>query len=225
MEGSGRELLASLLTGATPADDGSIRVNGAEVPLSDVRSAMAAGLALIPADRAAKGIVKGLSVRENIVLSRYTDVRRGMSGLFSIRRARERAQVDRWIETLDIRPGDKEQAVGALSGGNQQKVVLARALRLEPRVIVLDEPTQGVDVGARVRIYEQIADAARAGAAVVWCSSTDDELANECDRVFVMQAGHVSAELSGGALTEDALAAEALRTTNVRTINVTKDPV
>jgi ribose transport system ATP-binding protein len=221
LEGSGRELVASLLAGAERPDGGSLHVDGKAVAPGHVRSAMRAGIALLPADRGARGVVPDLSVRENVLLSRYTDVRSGAAGLFRLRRTAERDAVDEWVQRLDVRPQDQDRHVRTLSGGNQQKVVLARTLRLAPRVLVLDEPTQGVDVGARVKIYEQVADAARTGMAVVMCSSTDAELANECDRVLVMRAGRIAAELSGAQLTEDAIASESLSSAAVGRAPVT----
>lgn len=211
VDGSGREAVAGLLCGACDTDAGTVCVNDRPVPSGDVRAAMREGLVLLPADRKLKGIVSQLSLRENLLVSRYADVRRGWRGAFAIRRRSEREQVSHWLGALEVRPPDPEAAIGTLSGGNQQKVVLSRVLRLQPKVLVLDEPTQGVDIGARAKIYEQIAEVARGGAAVVLCSSTDEELANECDRVIVLRGGRIAATLSGSCLTEDAISTECLR--------------
>ncbi len=211
VDGSGREAVASLLSGARDIDSGDIRVNGRPVPSGNVRAAMREGIVLLPADRKLKGIVGELSVRENLLVSCYADVRRGWHSAFAIQRRSELKRVNHWFDALEVRPPDPEAAIGTLSGGNQQKVVLSRVLRLRPRVLVLDEPTQGVDIGARAKIYEQIAEAARGGAAIVLCSSTDEELANECDRVIVLRGGRIAATLSGSGLSEDAVSTECLR--------------
>jgi flagellar motor protein MotB len=118
------------------------------------------------------------------------------------------------------------QPIGELSGGNQQKAVLARWLRTEPRVLLLDEPTQGVDVGAKAAIYQQIAEAAREGMAVLIASSDAEELVHLCDRVLVLRAGMVSAELAGANLTEERLVAETLGATSDRkNMKVAREPV
>lgn len=211
VDGSGREAVAAFLSGARGIEAGVIRVNGRAVPSGDVRAAMREGMVLLPAERKLKGIVAESSVRENLLISRYADLRRGWRSAFAIRRRSELGVVKHWLDVLEVRPSAPEAAIGTFSGGNQQKVVLARVLRLAPKVLLLDEPTQGVDVGARAKIYERIAEAARGGAAIVLCSSTDEELANECDRVMVLRAGRVAAALSGAELTEDAITAECLR--------------
>lgn len=210
LEGSGREQVAGLISGADKPLSGDIEINGSRVQPGDIRASLRAGLALLPAERVVRGIVGELSVCENVMLSGYSTMRRGPERLYAIQRGQEHQTIVSWMDRLDVRPSEPGRATRTLSGGNQQKVVLARVLRRGPRVLVLDEPTQGVDVGARAKIYEEIAAAATAGMAVIICSSDDAELAHECDRVLVMREGQLTCELSGARLTEESIAAEAL---------------
>jgi ribose transport system ATP-binding protein len=190
--GSGREEVASLLFGAVPGA-GSVSVEGREIEPERPDQAIEAGVALVPADRGRDGLVGEMTIAENMTLARlqpYWDHMRLDS-------KRERAEVLTWIERLDIQPPRPGAPVHTLSGGNQQKVVLAKWLRLDPTVLLLDEPTQGVDVGAKVGIYRAIDHAASGGAAVLLASSDGEELALVCDRVLVLRRGRVHAELEG----------------------------
>jgi ribose transport system ATP-binding protein len=201
LTGSGREEILPLLFGAV-SRAGSVRVDGHEVAPGP-RSAMASGLALVPADRRGQGAIVGLAVRENCTL---TDLRRHSARTTAwLDRSGERAEVDAWIERLDVRPRRTEAVFGTLSGGNQQKVVLAKWLRRNPRVVLLDEPTQGVDVHAKATIHGLARDAAAAGAVVVIASSDDTELCDTCDRVLVLRDGRVVAEVDGERLTPEEL--------------------
>jgi ribose transport system ATP-binding protein len=208
--GSGRDQVADLVACASVPQSGRVRVGGVTLRPGRLRQAARQGVALVPADRVRKALIPLMSVSENLTLSQLGDLRTGVLGLGRLRRRREAAEVDRWFERLDVRPRTPRRAIKLLSGGNQQKVILARALRTRPRVLVLDEPTQGVDIGARALIYDLVTSAARDGMAVVLCSSDSAELANECDRVVVLREGRVGAELSGDSLTEDAIFAETL---------------
>ncbi|KHL02470.1 sugar ABC transporter ATP-binding protein [Sinomonas humi] len=208
--GSGREVIAELIMGAQVREGGDVRIRGESVRAGDIKTNIKNGMAFVPSDRPRKGMIREMSVTENMTLSRLSDIRSGWLRLWHLPRSKERAEVDKWIEKLDIRPQRPDQAIRTLSGGNAQKVVLARALRIAPKVLILDEPTQGVDVGARARIYDLIASAARDGAGVLLCSSDAAELAGECDRVLVLRNGRIQVELSGGKLTEDVIFAETL---------------
>jgi ribose transport system ATP-binding protein len=146
-------------------------------------------------------------VRENLTLPQ---LRTGRGGWLSLRK--ERADAERWLDRLGVRPAGAERVFSTLSGGNQQKVVLARWMRCGARVLVLDEPTQGVDVGAKSMIYQSLTDAARSGAAVIVASSDNEELARLCDRVIVLRDGRAGPELYGAALTADAIARQSLAT-------------
>ena len=201
--GSGRDELASLLFGAKRPVRGEVRIAGRTV--GGPRSAIIAGMALVPADRKGLGCIPDHTVRENVVLPRL-----GPFGRYWLRRSAERSEAARWVTEVDVRPADPERRIITLSGGNQQKAVLARWLRTSPSVLVLDEPTQGVDVGAKASIYELLAKSAEDGTAVIMCSSDSEELAHVCDRVLVLRGGRVATELSGGSLTSDRIVQEIL---------------
>ena len=201
LTGSGREELLPLLYGSVPRD-GSVSVGDVEIRGGDPRAASRAGVALVPADRHRQGLVLNMTVRENTTLTRLKTFR---SPIGAISSKRELAEVREWLMRLDVRPPLPERAIWSLSGGNQQKIALAKWLRLEPRVVLLDEPTQGVDVGAKATIHQLVADVARRGAAVVIASSDDEEICDVCDRVFVLRDGMIVAELTGGDLTTDKL--------------------
>jgi ribose transport system ATP-binding protein len=200
LTGSGREEVLPLLFG-TAARGGDVRLDGHLVPCNP-RVAMAAGMALVPADRRAEGAVVGLSVRENCTL---TDLKRHSGRSWLLNRSGERAEVREWVERLDIRPPRPDAIFGTLSGGNQQKVVLAKWLRRKPRALLLDEPTQGVDVHAKATIHALAREVAAEGAVVLIASSDDTELCDICDRVLVMRNGAVVAEVEGDRLTPEEL--------------------
>jgi ribose transport system ATP-binding protein len=202
LTGSGREEILQLLFGARQGQ-GELRVGDAHLDLAAVepRAAIRAGLALVPADRHRKGGVLRMSLAENCTLTDLDRHRR----LGAIRRGSERAEVDDWLAALDVRPPMATMALDALSGGNQQKVVIAKWLRLKPRVLLLDEPTQGVDVGAKASIHALLRRAADDGAAVVIASSDDEEIADTCDRALVLRDGRIVGELAGEALSMEAL--------------------
>jgi ribose transport system ATP-binding protein len=205
--GSGREALAGLLFGARRRAAGAVEVLGAALPAGNPGAAIAAGVAYVPADRHADGAVMEMSVRENLTLPGLRPLRRAFARLDRRTEAREARE---WIDAVDLRPAEPGRRLELFSGGNQQKVVIAKWLRLEPRVLLLDEPTQGVDVGAKLAIYELIEQAARGGAAVLVSSTDAKELIEVCDRVLVMRDGEIVAELSGDGLQEERLLAEEL---------------
>jgi ribose transport system ATP-binding protein len=203
LTGSGREELLPLLFGAAPRYDGVVRIEETSIPAAHPSAAIAAGMAMVPSDRHSAGSVTSLTVRENLVL---TDLRRHTTCLGTLRRNAERAECRQWVASLDIRPSDPDVAFASLSGGNQQKVVLAKWLRMRPRVLLLDEPTQGVDVHAKAIIHHLARDIASGGAAVVVASSDDEELRECCDRVLVLRDGHIVGELRGNEITAHDLA-------------------
>jgi ABC-type sugar transport system ATPase subunit len=200
--GSGREEIGGLIFGAERRREGTVAVDGVALPAGDVVAAVDHGVAFVPADRSRHGAVMTMDVRENLTLPGLGSVRRRF-GL--IDRDVERTEARRWADTVGLRPRRLETRLANFSGGNQQKVVLAKWLRNSPRVLVLDEPTQGVDVGAKATIYELIQQAAAAGTAVLLSSSDTKELSSVCDRVLVVENGEVLNEFSGRALTEIAL--------------------
>jgi len=191
--GSGREEVSSVLFGAKPGSHESVRVGEHELSTLDPRRAIAAGVAYVPGDRRREGAVMTMSARENMTLPRLRPLR----NLFGrLDQRAERREVECWVERVALRPPDPERTLELFSGGNQQKVVLAKWLRNAPKVLLMDEPTQGVDVGAKAGIFELVAEAAAAGAGVLICSSDAKELALICDRVLVMRNGLVVAEVS-----------------------------
>jgi ABC-type sugar transport system ATPase subunit len=205
--GSGREHIAGLLFGAQPRTGGDVAVQGSQLAPGDPRAAIGAGVAYVPGDRHADGAVMPMRVRENLTLPDLLRLRRRFGQLD---RSAERREVAEWVERVALRPAEPERPLELFSGGNQQKVVLAKWLRNDPRVLLLDEPTQGVDVGAKSSIYHLVRDAAARGAAVLMTSSDTAELASMCDRVVVMRGGCAVAEVRGGDLTEERLVIESV---------------
>ena len=204
--GSGRSELAQAVFGLRPLHAGNVRVEGREVTISDPARAVAAGLAYLPEDRLHQGIFGGLSVRANAVVSALNRLARGP--LASA--ARERAATAREVATLGIKCRDVEQPIAELSGGNQQKVVLARWLLTRPSVLILDEPTRGVDVGAKQEIHRQLQKLASDGAAIVLISSDLPEVTAQSDRVLVFRSGRIVAEFPSSQATPDRVATAAL---------------
>ena len=198
LTGSGRDELASLLAGRIPRT-GEVFVGGRRIPAVDPRRAIDAGLCYVPADRARDAMFRMDSVRENLTIS---DLRPFWSrGRISSKAEHQHAQ--HWIEELDVRPARTDAVISELSGGNQQRVVMARWFRCSPRVLVLDEPTQGVDVGSKADIHRLVDLATAQGTATVVCSSDNAELARLCSRVVVLQRGVVIAELRGDEISND----------------------
>jgi monosaccharide-transporting ATPase len=197
--GSGRTELARLLTGADRADVGETRVSGQPTRLRTPRAAMGHGIAYTSEDRKGEGVVDGLTVRENIVLA--LQARRGWI------RPLPRKQVDElvasYIKQLGIRPANPEALLRNLSGGNQQKVLLARWLATAPQLLVLDEPTRGIDVGAKAEIQKLVADLAAEGMSVVFISAELEEVLRISHRIAVMRDRRKVAEIDGGGATMD----------------------
>jgi ribose transport system ATP-binding protein len=211
--GSGREDVAPLLYGALPRDGGTVEVDGEELHAGSPRASVRHGVGYLPADRGRDGSVASMSAGENMTLP---DLRafRGRGG--ALNRGQERREVASWLGRLEVRPSDPDRRLELFSGGNQQKVLLARWLRNDPKVLLLDEPTQGVDVGAKVSIYQLMIDAAARGASVVLCSSDTEELTRLCDRVLILRDGRVAGEVERRDLTEERLVADSLRHADVR---------
>ncbi len=197
--GSGRTELARLLFGADHADSGEVQVDDAPVAMRSPRVAVGKQIAFCSENRKTEGLVEDLTVRENIILA--VQASRGWTKPLSKRRQDE--IVSRSIEMLDIRPADPEARVGDLSGGNQQKVLLARWLIMEPRLLILDEPTRGIDVGAKAEIQRLVSELANDGMAVVFISAELEEVLRLSDRVAVLRDRHVVAQLTNESLTPD----------------------
>ncbi|HWV84037.1 MAG TPA: ATP-binding cassette domain-containing protein [Capillimicrobium sp.] len=209
--GNGQQELIRALAGLEP-HTGAIRVNGRDVRIANPVQARKAGIAFVPADRQREGVFGSLSVRENAAATSLESYARG--GM--VRPSAERAAVATQSAALAVKAPSPEAGVMTLSGGNQQKVVFARALLSEPDVLLCDEPTQGVDVGARVEIYALIRQLADAGKAVVVCSSDALELEGLCDRVVILSRGSVVAELTGDEITEERITGAAVTASGAR---------
>jgi len=197
--GSGREAVPGLLFGRTHGHAAEFEVEGVEYRERSPRRSIDRGIAYVPADRAHAGSVRPLSARENLTLP---DMNAFRSAWGSIRVPLERAHAREVLAEYGVRPPNTEQVFARFSGGNQQKIIFGKWLRVGPRVLLLEEPTQGVDVGAKNAIYQAVDSAAGAGMGVVVCSSEAKELVRLCDRVIVLRDGSVSTTLSGAELTE-----------------------
>jgi simple sugar transport system ATP-binding protein/ribose transport system ATP-binding protein len=204
--GAGRTEMARAVYGAAPRHGGTVRLEGVDA-WRDPAGAIARGLAMIPESRKTEGLMLGRPVRENVSL---TSVRR-MTRLGFVRRAEERVAVDGAIDrtTATARP---EQPAGSLSGGNQQKLLFARALLTKPRLVIADEPTRGVDIGAKAAVYRLLTDLAAEGTGVILISSELEEVLGLAHRILVMREGRIVTELAGDAMTEDAILAAAFGT-------------
>lgn len=189
--GSGRTELARLLFGADRASSGRVTVNGKAASVRSPRTAIAKGFAFSSEDRKGEGIIGELTIRDNLVLA--LQARRGFARPLSKKTKDD--LVGRYMEALDIRPRDPWALVKNLSGGNQQKVLLARWLITEPQLFILDEPTRGIDVGAKAQIQKLVADLATDGMGVVFISAELDEVARISDRIAVLREGHCIAEV------------------------------
>jgi ribose transport system ATP-binding protein len=191
--GSGRESLAPLLTGGLP-HRGEIEVAGSRLAPGRPRDVMAAGVAAVPGERARLGVFPNLGVRANMTISRLEPGR----PWGRIAHRRERHEVSEWIDRLGIVTQGPDAPMPSLSGGNQQKVLVARALRTHPKVLVLDDPTQGIDIGARAQIHEIIGRCAGEGIAILLVSTDSDELARLSDRVLILAGGRLAQTLERG---------------------------
>jgi simple sugar transport system ATP-binding protein len=196
--GSGRTETARLIFGADKADAGALQINGKPVKLSSPRDAVRHGMAYCPEDRKKEGIVADLSIRENIVLA--LQARRGWWRMIS--RARQRELADQYIAQLGIKARDAEQPIGLLSGGNQQKVLLARWLATEPRLLILDEPTRGIDVAAKFEIMDRVRALCAKGLGILFISSEISEVVRVSDRIAVLRDRRKVAELAGAQRSE-----------------------
>jgi ribose transport system ATP-binding protein len=180
---------------------GSIQVDGQELRLGSIRSAIAAGLALVPEDRRHMGLVTSMRVGENLTLASLESVSR--FGILSQKADQQAGQAQ--VQSLRIKTPSLRQIAAYLSGGNQQKVVFGKWIMREPRVLLLDEPTRGVDIGAKQEIYGLMEQLAGQGAAILFVSSEMEEVLGMSDRVYVMHEGQIQGQLDREELTEHAL--------------------
>jgi len=199
--GSGRSETAKAIFGAMPLDSGSVTVDGHTYHRNTPASRIHSGVALLPEDRKVEGIIPGMSIKDNIALASLDQLSKG--GFVS--RKKQAEIVDIFIKRLRIKTSGPDQKVQELSGGNQQKVLLARLLCLNPRVLLLDEPTRGIDVGAKAEVQALIAELAAKGMGVVLISSELEEVVEGSDTVLVLRDGAALGSLFGDEISEDAI--------------------
>ncbi|MFC7501627.1 ATP-binding cassette domain-containing protein, partial [Nocardioides sp. GCM10030258] len=215
LSGSGAEDVPHLLFGSKPLDAGVIRIDGSVVRIDSPSTAIKHGIAFAPGERKRLSAMSEWNVRENLTLPRIE----GRGPLKWLSKRYEIRDTAPLIEEYDVRPASTESTFGALSGGNQQKVVIARWMRCGARIFLLEEPTAGVDVGAKRGIYDVINRAAADGSAVLLVTSDFEEAAAMCDRVIVMRNGAVGSTLSREEASVDRILGEAIRTTTSITTN------
>ncbi|WP_329461948.1 sugar ABC transporter ATP-binding protein [Streptomyces sp. NBC_01431] len=208
--GAGRTEVARAVFGADPYDAGTVDVRGESVARGDVNAAMGAGVGLVPEDRKGQGLVLDASVQENLGLVTLRSATR--AGLVDLKG--QRADATRVAGQLGVRMAGLDQRVRTLSGGNQQKVVIGKWLLADTQVLILDEPTRGIDVGAKVEIYQLINELTASGRAVLMISSDLPEVLGMSDRVLVMAQGRIVGELPARVATQDAVMALAVATPN-----------
>jgi rhamnose transport system ATP-binding protein len=201
--GSGRSELAEVIFGMTPAETGTIRVNGKAVTIDSPSAAKHLGIAYVPEDRGRQGLVRPLPIAENISLANYRRVARN----WFIDRNAERALAEDSVKRFQIRASGIDQIVGKLSGGNQQKVGLSKWLATEPKILIMDEPTRGIDVGAKAEIHRLMSELAQKGLAIIMISSELPEIMGMSDRILVMRAGRIAAEFDRATATQEKVGA------------------
>ena len=197
--GSGRSESVRAIFAADRVTSGSVKMNDKEVKIQKPKDAMKNGIGYLPEDRKGDGIIQDLSVRENIILA--LQVLNGFFKPFS--RAESEKFADEFIELLNIKTASKETPIKSLSGGNQQKVILARWLLTNPQYLILDEPTRGIDVGTKVEIQKQVLKLAEKGVSVTFISSEIQEMLNVCSRLIVMRDRRIVGELKDEELSQD----------------------
>ncbi|MEO3815814.1 sugar ABC transporter ATP-binding protein [Plantactinospora sp. B24E8] len=217
--GAGRSEVVRALFGLDPYDAGEVRVDGVRLPRGRPAAALAAGLALVPEDRRQQGLVMELSVERNATLTRRWPLAR--FGLLGRRAERDAART--WADRLQVKAGRLTDPVSTLSGGNQQKVVLAKWLATEPRVLIVDEPTRGIDVGTKAEVHRLMSRLAADGVAVLMVSSELPEVLGMADRVLVMHEGRLVRELTRDAADEESVMLAATGTTGAPATGISTD--
>jgi len=205
--GSGRSELAQTVFGMTPAAAGEIRIDGKPVRIASAAEAKRHGIAYVPEDRGSQGIIRPMTLRENVSLA----VLRRIARQGFIDRAGEEQLAANAIARFSIRARGPEQIVGKLSGGNQQKVVLGKWLATKPRLLIMDEPTRGIDVGAKAEIHKLMSELAAQGLAVLMISSELPEILGMSDRILVMREGTIAAEFARGQADQETIAHAMMR--------------
>jgi len=199
--GSGRTALVKSLFGANKIKKGEINIRGEEVQIKSPKIARDQKIGLVPLDRKVEGLALSMGVKENITLASIEDLGKG----FLIAKLAEREKAGRWVDEMGIKTPTLEQEVNSLSGGNQQKVVIAKWLESGSKIIILNEPTRGIDVGAKIEIYKLMQDLCEKGSAVIMISSDLPEILSIADRILVMSKGKITAQYSREEASEEKL--------------------
>lgn len=200
--GAGRTEMLCSIFGIDKPQAGQVRLGGKSVDLNQPFDAIEAGMALVPEDRKQHGLVLGMNVRENVGLAGLFENRLGIGFLNA---SKERSDASEMIEKMRIRTPSDKQVVQYLSGGNQQKVVIGKWMSMKPKLLLLDEPTRGIDVGAKEEIYRLMESLAAEGMAILFVSSEMEEILGMSDRVLVMHEGRITGELQRSELSEEAI--------------------
>ena len=201
--GSGRTEIFEALMGVCPPDSGAIYINGKKEKIKDVSAQIKKGLALIPEDRQREGLVQTLNIKKNLTLSSLHNYMRGIY----IVKSRENSAADKMISDVGVKTTNKELPILSLSGGNQQKVVFGKGLLTSPEILLLDEPSRGIDVGAKAEVYGIIDNLAQRGISTIVISSELKEIIAVADRIIVLSGGVKSGELAGDEINEQTLVA------------------
>jgi rhamnose transport system ATP-binding protein len=204
--GAGRSEVARAIFGIDRYDAGSVTVKTKQLKKASPTSAMAAGIGFVPEDRRQQGLVMDMSIQRNVALASLGALQRG--GL--IRASAERAMATDWASRLKIKYGRLTDPVAMLSGGNQQKVVLAKWLGRKPELLIVDEPTRGIDVGTKAEVHNLLTDLARNGVAILMISSELPEVLGVADRILVMREGRLVAEFSHADASEESVMSAAM---------------
>jgi len=199
--GAGRTEIMKAIFGALPLHQGRIFINGVETRITSPAGALHKGIAYMPEDRKREGLMLGLSMADNIVMSSVERIAPGGR----INRARKSELVRQYMSELQIRPNDPNRRMLNFSGGNQQKGVIAKWLATDPKVVIMDEPTRGIDIGAKIEIYHLINALAAKGVGVIVVSSELTELIGICDRILVVSSGRLTGEFLRSEFTQDAI--------------------
>jgi inositol transport system ATP-binding protein len=192
--GAGRTETARAIFGADPFDAGEVTIGGRPVKIASPADAMAHGIGLVPEDRKKQALFLQLAIRTNLTIAAHDQITRW--GGWFIDEPSESKMIASYKELLNIRMASPEQTVGNLSGGNQQKVVLARWLALRPKILIVDEPTRGIDIGSKVEVHNLLIEMAKQGIAVIVISSELPEVMAVCDRIVTMREGAVTGEIA-----------------------------
>ncbi len=218
--GAGRSELLECLAGLRPEASGRVWLEGQEIKAKDVKERIDLGVSLIPEDRQREGLVQTMSVADNMLLA---SLKKYLSG-FLLSKKKEAVHVERLIDELSLKVANPQQIITSLSGGNQQKVVVAKGLLTNPKILLMDEPTRGIDVGAKSEIFEIMGRLAEQGLGVVFVSSELLEVLGMADRILVMSKGKITGEFSRAEATEEALVSASAVGHGIKNLEVEREP-